>query len=302
MIFCRNLMRALAVAGFGLLVACAGWAGEEPEAAPRRLVDPALREVSGMAVSPGDGAFLWLINDSGSPAVLHLADRLGRSRGEVSVEGVRNVDWEDLAAFRWQGRSWLLVGDIGDNNAVRDSLSLHLLAEPELPEGERSLGGSRAVTRTLEFRYPDGPRDCESLAVDARAGWIYLLSKRDPAPRLYRLPLSTRGVSGMLEAEFLGETAVPSAEGLPFHPYGRQPTGLDISADGRTAVVLTYTGASVVHRRAGESWLEAFAEPWKSLGAHTLPQAEAVAIDRRAGRVLATSEGAAPRLWTKKLE
>lgn len=295
-------MRALPMAGGCFLAACAGWAEEKGEEPPVRMADPALTEASGMAVSPSDDSFLWLINDSGSPAMLHLSDRLGRARGKVLVEGVRNVDWEDLAAFRWQGKSWLLIGDVGDNGAVRDMVSLHLVAEPALPEGERFLSGKQPVTRTLEFRYPDGPRDCESLAVDAKEGWIYLLSKRDAVPRLYRLPLSMKGAAGVMEAEYLGETTVPPVEGLPFHPFGKQPTGMDISADGRTAVVLSYTSVSVVRRGAGESWMEALAGPWKSLGGHALPQAEAVAIDGKGGQVLATSEGAGSRLWMKQIE
>lgn len=272
------------------LATCAGMA-DEPEAV--KFADPALPEASGMAVSPSDPSFLWLINDSGCPATIHLADRSGRARGVVRLAGARNIDWEDLAAFRWKGRSWLLVADVGDNEAVRKGGgSLYFVPEPEMPRNGDLLDVAPETIGRVEFRYPDGPRDCEAVAVDVPGGSIFLLSKRDKKPRLYRLPLERPGGGGMETAEFLGETLVPPVpEGMPFHPYGKQPTAMDFSRDGRTAAVLTYQGVFVIRRGEKESWSEAFARPWETVGSHRLTQAEAIAFEPDGKAILVTSEG-----------
>ncbi len=264
-----------------------------------RLASPRVGEASGLAVSPTRPDRLWLLNDSGNLPELQLAGTDGSDRGTLRIEGVRNLDWEDLAAFRWKGRSWLLVGDIGDNAGVRRGVTLHLVAEPELP-GDGQLDAAARPEWSLEFRYPDGPRDCECLGVDVAEGSILLLSKRDRPPRLYRLPLE-KPKKGAALASFVGQAASPPLPpGTLPHPFGHQPTAMDLSADGRRAVLLTYRGAFRVERRDKESWAEAFARPPELIAAHRLAQAESIAI--HADRVYVTSEGPRPPLIEYRIE
>ena len=126
------------------------------------------------------------------------------------MPGAGAVDWEDMASFVEDGQPKLLLADVGDNEALRPFVTLYIAAEPATAPPYR---GMLPVERTLTLTYPDGPRDCEGVAVDARAGAIYLLSKRDPRPRLYRIPLDApEGLP--LTAEFLGEVdSLPLPEG-----------------------------------------------------------------------------------------
>ena len=259
--------------------------------APVVVADPALRETSGLAVSTVDPDFLWMLNDSGFPARLHLVGRDGRPRGAVDVNGAENRDWEDLRTFRRQGRSWLVVGDIGDNGAVRDSVVLYFIAEPALPAEGESIGGAVEITRKQVVRYPDGPRDCESMAVDGDGVW--LLTKRDGLPRLYLVPWD----GDQVVARFIAEASKPVVPaGAPLRPHGTQPTSMDFSADGRMAAVLTYRGVFLVRRGANEGWGGAFARPMEWLGAHRLGQAEALAFTPDGREILVTTEGPSPSL------
>src|SRR5690606_35887206 len=111
------------------------------------------------------------------------------------VEGAENTDWEDLAAFRFEGRDWLLVADTGDNGGLRRTLQLHVFEEPA-----RVADGVLRPAWTIVFRWPDGPRDCEAVAVDPVRGEVLLVSKRRQPPELFALPLRPPPGAGTLVA------------------------------------------------------------------------------------------------------
>ena len=147
-----------------------------------------LVEASGLAVSRRHPDLLWALNDSGNKPLLFALDVSGGDLGQVTLVGTKNRDWEDLASFTWRGEPWLLVADVGDNRGQRDRVVLHALPEPQADDQGRFSGEVKPAW-SLTFTYPDGPRDCEAVAVDEAAGRILLLSKRRNPPMLYSLPL-----------------------------------------------------------------------------------------------------------------
>jgi hypothetical protein len=258
-----------------------GFARRNPAATLR---SPAVGEASGIAVSPARPDRLWLVNDSGSAAELHRTDPDGADLGKVVVAGVKNTDWEDLSSFRLGGKPYLLIADSGDNLSRRAGCQLHVVPEPQ--DADREI----AVAWTIDFTYEDGPRDCEAVAVDEKAGKILLLSKRTKPPGLYELPLKPPG-KGPVVAKKLGSLGDPLATGgLPI-PYGTQPTGLDVSADGKLAAVITYARVFLFPRGEGESWATALARPALALEPHRLRQAEAAGFSRDGTELFAVSEG-----------
>jgi hypothetical protein len=261
-----------------------------------------LNEASGMAASPNDSRLLWLLNDSGCSAELFLTETDGGKRGRVSVEGVKNVDWEDLASFELGGKPFLIISDTGDNASKRKSCMLYVVAEPRLPAEGVDLEGAVKPAWTIRFRYEDGPRDCESLAVDVKAGKILLLSKRTNPPMLYELPLKPEG-KGEQVARKIGQLSKTLPMGFPPIPYGTQPTGMDISADGTMATVVTYAGVFLFPRKEGESWAEAFAREPQELDSHQARQAEAIAFSRDGKTIWVTAEGVkAPVIPYRRVE
>ncbi len=296
-----------------MLTGCAGWiapvgvALAAGEVAARsfevggRLPD-GMTESSGLAVSRRAPGVLWTHGDSYEEPVLMALAADGTVRGRLRIAGVKNVDWEDIASFTLDGRAWLLVADVGDNSARRSDCVLHVVPEPDpedFREGEEIEAG---VAWSIPVVYPDGPRDCEAVAVDAtegREGRVYLLAKRTTPHGIYALPLRPTGVAAGLIARRAGEMAgfpgatdamrlLPIATGA----FRAQPTGMDFAADGSAAVVLTYGDVLVYPRRRGETWAEALAKPPEALAPHGLNQAEAVAFGRNAREIFVTSEGA----------
>jgi len=278
--FASHLMRLLLSLSLFILslASCAALETENPEK-PVRLGDPMLTEASGLAFSRHDPKLLWVINDSGATASAHLTDTQGTPRGLLHLQGVENTDWEDLAALTLDSKPYLLI------------------AEPTPPSPGASQGLNLAPDWSINFRYEDGPRDCEGVAVDSNNQSILLISKREKQPVIYQLPLRKPNAGEVFTAKRLGPLATLPlpAKTLP-HPYASQPTGLDVSADGKLAAVLTYRGVYLFRRSAKESWAQAFAKAPEILGAHGLSQAEALAFSPHARTIFVTSEGKRPRL------
>lgn len=265
------------------------------------LAEPQNREASGLAASHRAPALLWVHSDSGGEPVLYGVDATtGDRRGTLRLKGCTNTDWEDVASFEHDGKAWIVVGDIGDNYAQRSSILLHVLEEPDPSTLRRDTETEVTPAYTLRVVYEDLARDCESLAVDPREGAIYLISKRNAVPRLYRLPLAPN--EELVVARHVGTVPhLPQPDFFqrllktPTGRYRAEPCAMDFAPDGSAAVVLTYGDTLLFPRAAHESWAEALAKTPVILGAHGLPQAEAACFSTDGRAIFVTSEES-PRL------
>jgi len=255
------------------------------------VADDQVTEASGMAFSNVDPDRLWLHNDSGHQPHIFAATAAGRPIAQVKINGVKNVDWEDLASYRDKEQPMLVIGDVGDNGGVRPQVNLHFVLEPEklLPVMQLS------PAWTLNIRYPDGPHDCESIAVDPEEGYLYLLTKRTKPARLYRVPLTPN--DKVIEAQWVTDVRQipqPTPQLVAAHPrtgrYRSQPTAMDFAPDLRQAVVLTYQDAYVFERSSQQSWQTAFSQAPKLLRLPLLPQGEAITYSLDGNAVYVTSE------------
>ena len=274
----------------------APWAPVTGYAVVADITDRALPEISGLAVSRRDPERIWALNDGGNPAELRLLATDGRTLAIYHLAGVRNVDWEDLAAFEFAGIPYLLVADIGDNYARRKEVRLHLFEEPEVPPGGLAAKGELRPRATLRFRYPSGPRDAESVAVDAAHGDIFVLTKREEKPIFHRLPLRLESPDEVLLAEEIGRLKLDEPRfGAPGGPvtrslFGASPTAIDLDAESRDMLLLTYTAVYRLQRETEESWKQALNRPANWLADHPLPHAEALAVDPSGSPAWFTSE------------
>ncbi|HEU4813616.1 MAG TPA: hypothetical protein VFS99_05250 [Xanthomonadaceae bacterium] len=254
------------------------------------LMDPRLDEVSGLVASRRHDDVLWAINDGGNGARLHAIGTRGQHHATIEVDGAVNTDWEDLAAFEVDGTRYLLVADTGDNGGLRHTLQLHAIEEPALEDGSRA-----RPAWSVAFRWPDGPRDCEAVAVDAAGGRVLLVSKRRIPAELFAVPLRP-GTHAVQVAERIGTLAgVPRATEAESRddPEGArlrgQVTAADISPDGQTLAVLTYDDV-LLYRRGGGTWREDVARQPIVHDLTLLPQAEAIAWAAEGHALYATGE------------
>ncbi len=255
------------------------------------ITGPALDEVSGFAASHAHDDVLWAINDGGNPARLYALSLRGKKLAQFEVEGAKNIDWEDLASFDLHGKHYLLVADTGDNGGRRKNITLYVFEEPV------ALANARLRPAwTIHARWPDGPRDCEAVAVDAAAGKILLISKKRKPPELFVLPLANPGqswreprrvgrLSDVPEASADIQRSDPTVSKL----FG-QVTAADVSPDGRTLAVLTYGSVLFYRRDAVEDWAAAVARAPETHDVPLIPQAEALAWSVGGGGLYASGE------------
>lgn len=188
-----------------------------------------LDEVSGVAASRQHADRYWAIEDSGNRAAVYGFGRAGDDVQTVVVDGVLNIDWEDIAVGPGpDGGELLWIADTGDNFRFRPSVSLLRFAEP-------SPGDTSVEPEVVRVTYEDGPRDAEALVVATTGVWLF--EKTDSGPSgLYLLD------EGASVFRRVGEIDVRPAI----------VTGADISADGGTLAIRTNRGLQLHPVRDGD--------------------------------------------------
>lgn len=251
--------------------------------------DARLTEISGIAASRLRDGVYWMHNDSGGEPRLFAVDTLGRTLATCRIEGATNRDWEDIASVTLAGTAWLYVGDVGDNDRVREFVTVYRLREPVVDPASRD-SGITVTAESARFRYPDGARDCEALAVDPADGRLLLLDKNGTSCAVYAAPWPGDGSEAAL-------TRV-AAFRLPFDfSFWRLVTAADLHPGGGRILLRTYNGLLEYETRA----LPAVPAIFDSAAARTmatpgLTQAEAACYSRDGRSILTTSEGSRPPL------
>jgi hypothetical protein len=243
-----SLVAAVLLLGLGAPAAAAAEGDGEPLFA---FADREIAESSGL-VDAGD--VVHTVNDSGSGPVLYTVDvSTGATTGRTTYTDGEVVDVEALAPGR-DRTVW--VGDIGDNGASRDSVSLY-----------RVRPGQAGAAR-LDLTYPDGPRDAEALLAHPRTGRLFVVSKTVFGGVVHAAP--RRLVAGEVHR---------------LTPFARVPGLLTDGAflpDGEHVLLRGYAAATLFTFPAFEV-----------VGSFPLPrqrQGEGLAVGRD-GRVLLSSEG-----------
>lgn len=265
-----------------------------------------ISESSGLARSGFRQDLFWTHNDSGGDTAVYAVNHAGSHVATLSLTGtgVTNLDWEDMTSFSRDGRSWLLIGDMGDNNAFRPVITFYLVEEspldPSLP-GPRFLAAP--VTAIFQVRLPVPPTDIEALAVDAIEQKAYLVTKRDAAPALFSFSIEQVTPLAVLQPPQLADNHGPIS--IPRAPtdFSGNPesfnwvTTMDFSEDLSHAYVGTSLHGYRYVRRQGESWPQAFSRPPQSMKLPEYSQIEAGCFERGSNDIVRiTSENLPGRM------
>jgi hypothetical protein len=240
----------------------------EPTAVPIAINQ--VDETSGIADSRTMPGTLWAQQDSGSPPELALLGHDGQLRGKLRIPNATNRDWEDLAIGPGPqpDLTYLYIGEIGDNNAQYGQYTIYRLPEP------RNLTDAVSSVERINFRYPDGARDAETLMLDPQTRDIYIVSKNESKVRLYRLPYP-QSTTELLTAESLGELPIDGTQ------LQSKVTGGCISADGSEILLRSYLFVYYWSRGSGQSVADAMQRTTARELVHRLePQGEAICFAR----------------------
>lgn len=249
--------------------------------------DDRIDESSGMAISRTHPDCLWIHNDSGDEPRLFLVKKSGKTRAVVTIKDAKAHDWEDMCSFEIDGKPYLLIGDFGDNNKVRDEnnrpCSLYLVEEPTIPDGEDELKVDYSAR--VKFTYEDGSRNCECLAVDTVRNEILLLTKQTPQNcGFYTIPLDLTDKKQKHVAKRIANVPVPFA------------TAMDLSPACDHLIFITQADGFSVQRKQEGSWEQAL-QNWSMLKLPGRIQGETICFDRDGKQLYLNSEKSQQPLW-----
>ena len=197
--------------------------------------DAQIAESSGIVASATRDDVFFTHNDSGDTARFFAVDHYGCTIGVFTAPGVTATDWEDIA--RGPGNS-LWIGDIGDNNAMRNEIAVHRFDEPAVAASTDGSGCPPAIEQMVapasyRLRFEDGPHDAETLLVDPSTAQVFIITKSFTASALYAAPNPlTAGDVNVLRK--VTDVATPAFA-----------TGGDISSDGQEVAVRNYSGIDI---------------------------------------------------------
>ncbi len=224
-----------------------------------------IREASGIAASRKNKDVLWTHNDSGDINRIYAFDTQGRHLGIYRIEGARSVDWEDMAVGPGpvEGQHYIYIGDIGDNSIQRKLISIYRVPEPDVYASQSPIDSTITGVETINFQYPDGSRDAETLMVDPLTKDIYVVSKMGYSVRVYLAPFP----QSTTETIILDHVATLSIRGM---------VGGDISPTGLEILIKTYFNMYYWCRTPGQSLSQVFENEPVTVPYTTEPQGEAV--------------------------
>ncbi len=203
-----------------------------------RLQLKAMDEISGIAASGINPNLYYVHNDSGDTSRFFAILPAGDTKATVYFKGdpkekygVR--DCEDIAVGPGphKGKSYVYLGDIGDNYSVRKYLTVYRMEEQKAWARDTTLNTTAAP---IHLKYPDGPKDAETLMVDPLEKLIYIVSKRQDSVTVYTTPLLYK----------TNDTVVMTKRCKLFFPglkLLKWITAGDISKDGQQVLLKSYT-------------------------------------------------------------
>lgn len=247
-----------------------------------RLADTDVDELSGLAASRVHPDVLWALQDSGSKPELVALTGSGEDLGRHPVPGVGATDWEGLAVGPGPDpdRSYLYIGDIGDNASGRPAVTVHRVPEPVAAPVDD--GAPLAEVVTLRLGYPDGPADAEALLVDPVTGDLVIVTKElDGRSQVLVAGAADLAADRRITMVDAGEIEVPgprltldNATLLP----GTLVTGGDVAPDGDVVLLRTYRSVLAYERAEGTPLAEALLGDPCFARQTNEPQGEAVAF------------------------
>ncbi len=207
-------------------------------------------ETSGIAASSVHGDVFYVHNDSGDSsrffAITPAGKLLGVFKYTTETAGPFGVrDCEDIAVGPGPDpqKSYVYIGDIGDNGGTYPFVNIYRMAEPDIPASPSAR--VQLHSATLFVKYPDGPKDAETLMIDPIEKLIYIVSKRHKTVGVYTAPLA-----------FNNKDTVTLTKRCDLHFRGLQPfkwiVSGDISKDGSQVVLKSYSRIYYWKRQGNE--------------------------------------------------
>lgn len=238
-----------------------------------------IKEASGLASSKKNPGVLWTHNDTNNKNRIYAMSGSGKHLGIYNVKNTSDRDWEDIAAGPGPESSkwYIYIGNIGDNDLEYDIKYVYRCEEPDVSIGQDAVISSIDNVDVLQFRYPDGKKNAETLMIDPVTLDYYVITKNEKKELVYKAsypqPLTT--VDTLECVDTLDMTGVVAG---------------NISADGREIIIKTYKKIYYWKRSGSETIQAAMKRSPSTISYQEEPQGEGLAWDYNASGYFTISE------------
>ncbi len=215
-----------------------------------RLQNRSMDEISGIAASGINDSLFYVHNDSGDTSRFFVINERGQLFNTIYYKGDSSFDQgvkdcEDIAVGPGPKprKSYVYIADIGDNSFRRPAITVYRFEESA---GLLSGIKKNAKASPIHLKYPDGPKDAETLMIDPLDKLLYIVSKRGDKVGVYTAPLNAK----------VGDTTIMTKRAtLTFG--GIKPlkwiTAGDISKDGKHILLKSYQEVYYWERKNDEN-------------------------------------------------
>jgi hypothetical protein len=246
-----------------------------------------MSETSGIAASSINPDIYYVHNDSGDTSRFFAINPNGKLKTTIYFKGEHRIlgvhDCEDIAVGPGpvKGKSYVYIGDIGDNNGWWSYITIYRIPEQKSWATD-SL--SNVTAEPINLKYPDGAKDAETLMVDPIEKLFYIVTKRGDTVNVYTAPLKAA----------VKDTLILTKRASLFFP-GFRPfkwiTAGDISKDGQQVLLKSYEKVYYWRRQPHEHiWATMIRKP-EELSYKAEKQGEAIGFTPDGKGYYTTSEG-----------
>ncbi|GAB2688772.1 hypothetical protein GCM10027037_09170 [Mucilaginibacter koreensis] len=253
-----------------------------------KLDNAEMNEVSDMVASSVYPNTFYVHNDSGDSSRFFSINAQGHLKTTYHFQGTAGgalgvQDCEEMAVGPGPeaGKSYLYMGDIGDNGANRRFITVYRFDESEL-----YAKGTYSTVNTVPVHlvYPDRPHDAEAMMVDPVEKLLYIVTKRTGNVTVYTAPL-----------DFKANDTLKLIPRCQLHFKGLQPlkwiVAGDIAKDGSQILLKSYVKVYYWKRNGKEPVWQAMMRKAQELPYEQEKQGEAIGFAPDGKSYYTTSEG-----------
>ncbi len=179
---------------------------------PKSLIETSAAETT---INPN---IIWTIEDSGNKNNLYAVNKKGVILKDIKINNAQNIDWEDLTS---DVNGNIYIGDFGNNRGTRSSFTIYKTPHPDSIK-------NNVEAELISFKLPAELKGKNFEAFFLRNDYFYLFSKNTKTCTVVKVPNKI----GLQNAKIITT--------YNFNEKGNKITAADISADGKTIILLNH--------------------------------------------------------------
>ena len=221
------------------------------------IAQKTMKEISGIACSRVTPGYLWMESDNMSTQIIAATEKGDKCYLKLRLKlSAPRWDWEDLCGGIYDGKNYIFVAAIGDNNEKGGEYFIHYVEEPDIPNTK--IDSTRKVSASsIRFQYPDSVlNNAEALMYDNVEQMFYIITKKYYQPcKVFSLPFRLDYGNEVQTLTYVCDLGVQSDLGGAKGDYGfHLVTGADISPDGKYILIKNHNNTTVDRKEYGYSW------------------------------------------------